>query len=484
MIYFVLLGVHGYGYGGNDQIEIIPVLKFWNNLELYSGDFFISNFADRPFTERTPLLLFLKYTLGGSAWALLFWHAVFSIILITGLLKIATKLSGNVNVAMIAVVVTLTLGYATSLGGNELYYNLLIGSLIAKSLGAWAIYYWLEHRLITPYILLGIAAYFQPLVSLQIMLVLGFCHLKDIDSFKKFIPAVLTFLIIAGPWILALILNRSSGILSSTEYLEIIEFRLAHHFLPQYFELKDYAIILALIAISYAYYRNRFNAIVSFIWITVIVALCYSVSILFFKSTVLINTQWFKATIWIEFFGVIAALSILKNMMNLDVRSNTAKGVITVFLVAVIMRSWIIGIPPTYDLPFQNHNSHEIQLAEWVKDYTAIDDVFHIPLSFTYFKSTSERSSFIDFKAMIHDENYMKEVYGKVQRFYGLNLDSRRNGDMGNSISTAPLSDETTLKLLIEKGVDYIILPNSQQPPGLRSTATFGKENGWSIFEL
>ncbi|HNA64875.1 MAG TPA: hypothetical protein PKZ51_09135, partial [Saprospiraceae bacterium] len=109
----------------------------------------------------------------------------------------------------------------------------------------------------------------------------------------------------------------------------------------------------------------------------------------------------------------------------------------------------------------------EQKLASWALTHTRNDALFVYPPSFTRFKSISERSSWIDYKAIAHQTSYLIPWYDRVQRICGISLDDRRSG--ANLMQLADerfdkINDHNLTYLLFDQKVDYIILPTLEGP--------------------
>jgi hypothetical protein len=79
----------------------------------------------------------------------------------------------------------LILGFHTSTGSNEIYYNSFIPSLPAKAIASWAIVYWLTARFTGWSILLMVVTLLQPLVGLQLFVLTSSAHILDLIVHKN-----------------------------------------------------------------------------------------------------------------------------------------------------------------------------------------------------------------------------------------------------------------------------------------------------------
>lgn len=483
-VYIVLLLYHGYGYGTSDQVEFIPVLKFLNDPSLYSEDFFINWWNEKTVTERTPLLHLMYWLTGYDPLRVFLLHMAFSLLLIAGLVKVGFDLIGSRTIAFLVPLIVLTIGSKVSLGGNELYYNILIGSLPAKALGVWAIARWLENENVSPYVLLSASTFFQPVVGLQLMLIIGVLNVLNIESFKATLPGSFFYLVTAVPWVAYLFLQHRDPSVDEALYAEIFEFRLAHHFFPEYLTPGNYFIALALLIAGLLYYSRSDQKLYRFL-LAVFVGLMIYLSVYFlFGPTALMNTQWFKTTIWVEFFGVLAITGLLLNLTNIDVdrpiMAYTLSGLVVGFF---LLKAFIVDMP-RLEPPFPSIADSEMELAQWARAETEKDALFCLPLSFSKFKTHAERSCFAEYKGMIHHKDYMVAMYERMNKYYGLSIEDRRSGSLTTDLrSLVPLHQNENLENLISEGVDYIILP-SDIPLAKERVFRTTTQPYWSVYEL
>jgi hypothetical protein len=174
-IYPLVLLYWNYIGDGNDLIEILPTLKQWNQPELYPKDFFLNYIKSIPLHERTVSLLFLSSLGAKIPWIMFLIHALFTCFLIIGVYNVVKLfISQNWIVVWVLIALFIVCPY-TSVGNNEIYYNMPVASLFAKTFGVWAIYFLLSNQLYWFTICLIASSYFHPIVGLQLsILCFGF----------------------------------------------------------------------------------------------------------------------------------------------------------------------------------------------------------------------------------------------------------------------------------------------------------------------
>lgn len=458
VLYLIAILLYGYQFAISDQVEILPILDLWSSESaLFTKDFYVQSFLEKTVTERTPYLWFLNATTNGSALGIFVLHAIFSLTFYAGLLRLGEWISGSLKVSVLLSLAFLMTYSLSNFGGNELYYNYLIPSLPAKSLGIWAILFWLKKEKLLANALLACATLFQPLVGLQLFLILTLVDVYETRDLKGIFIQCLPFLLVACPWILLLLNQQSHDALSNSQYLEILEFRVGHHFFPQYNGFV-HVLLFSLIAVFALKYFHRANrSIAYFILLGILGILIYSLSIIFFPVTTIINSQWYKITIWIELFGIWSAILWAIGKFNLDIEK---------YFIPLMIAFWIClggllmsGVKsPPKDFPWQPLTGQEYELGMWVKDNTSENALFLVPPSFSRFKIISQRSSFVDFKTMIHHHDYMAEFYQRVHMAYHIDLMDRQYLGLTGMLEKANGQLQTLpVDVLTEMGVTHLI---------------------------
>ncbi|MEO6189649.1 MAG: DUF6798 domain-containing protein, partial [Saprospiraceae bacterium] len=177
----------------------------------------------------------------------------------------------------------------------------------------------------------------------------------------------------------------------------------------------------------------------------------------YFRLEFVLQFQWMKTTIWIELFTVIGGLlfiskfSVVKNV----------KYISAACFLGIAIASFYITKPNA------SLTMEEDKLAEWSRTHTDINSLFVYPPTFNRFKTVSERSSWIDFKAITHQKAYLIPWYDRVNRIFKIDLKDRQNGV--NLIEQAnknyiKINDHDLSFLLYSQSVDYIILPTQLEP--------------------
>ena len=358
-----------------------------------------------------------------------------------------------------------------NLGGNELYYNMFIASNVSKSLGIASLYYFITRRFNYSFFLLIPATLIHPTAGLQLFIIFSICLLIDLFQKKerinyRTIHALVFFLITAGFYVFVLMFKVESSAMDNKLFYEIFEFRNAHHFFPEYFPLSSYLIevILFLAGILMMIKFKLFGLLK--ICITIIVGIiAYLFGIYFVQSGIMLGSQWFKATIWLELIALIACfIAIDRYRIRQNIRSyDRIFGVLLLVMLSACMILFLNGnryfISKPYSFFYGNNLSPEEEIGLLAKKNTPDNAVFIYPIEFTGYKLYSERSAYIDFKSVVHRRDALGEWYTRIREVYGIDINDRRSYHNLFSIANKNYISLSTDKLqkLKEIGVDYMV---------------------------
>ena len=472
--YLIILAWSGYVYGRGDMIELLPYAKWLNDSTLYPKDFFIQHITEQSINERISLAYLFSLFGNYMSQVALLLHVIFSLILLEGLYRVAKMFIQSEGMTWISILIPFTLLMNWNLGGNEMYIPLITSSTIAKPMGIWAIYYFLKKEENNrsqwiAFILLSVATFIQPLVALQLFLIFVGVRVFNVILNKKleignFYPALI-FIFTGGIWIYFILSHFGVGEIDNDLFFEFIEFRLPHHFLPSYFSKKAAILFFPLFVWSlFFYYKKNRDIFLMFVIIMIgLVGFVIGVEVL--EVSTFVSSQWFKTTIWIKSFSVIALLSFLENKIPLlqkNLFQNIIQGGIVafgIFSVAMILNPISTYKYKPYDFFFLNNKNAELEISEIAKKVTPKDALFIIPASNTFFKTYSERSTYIDYKAVIHRKSVIPIWYDRIQEVYGINIATRKSGQDNVAVANQNFRNlkMEDLKKFKEKGIDYLL---------------------------
>lgn len=485
LLYAAVLVYQGYQYGQGDQSQILPVLYAQDHPGAYANDHYVSRYLDSDINERTIFHFLLRHLGYDQPWIVFGWHVLLSVTLILAWLRIAGLGIRHIGYQSLAVASVLIVGFHTSMGSNEIYYNSVIPSLAAKALGSWALYCWLRHEYNWWIVLLVIAGFLQPLVGIQLFILTclsSFLYLLFAHNIKEF-PWKHSgvYLLISLPW-LYLLHRYNGGDADPKAFMEIMEFRLSHHFFPSYFGWV-HLLIGGLFAIGcLRFYKQR---MLWFIIIIVFGCIVYTFGVEHYRLPIFLYTQWWKTTIWLEAFAFIAiAVYIEKGytLPRLFSRFQLAAPILILTIVCAYRLNGFIGSKPEYMLPLSTAKSDEVDISEQAGKLTPDSAVFIVPVDFTAFRWYSKRSTYVDYKAMFHQQDFLTEWYQRIQNIYAYSLKEKQAGFDINIFSTSLLEEPSSISIDFWRsiGITHILSTS----PDIKSLKLIGSNKTYSIYSL
>jgi len=437
--YVLLILGHGYVFGHLGTMETFPYLKELADPSLYPNDFYIEGIQSRFPDVRWIFVQILRTFNIIGPWPAFFAHLLSSLILLIGIQKVALIFTNNLTTSFWATMMTILILYNHNLGGNELYYNSLAPSLLAKSIGIWAIYFFLKNRFNWVVLILIPTTFIHPMVGIQLFIImagllgiswgirlLGFRQTPLGERFKPF-PwwAILLYLLTAGTWILMLQQSFNDAPISSDELFYILFFRLGHHYFPSEYPLNDYLLLLPFLFFGWWYFWKQNLFIFWFYTLASVGLIVYFIGVELAQIPTILSAQWFKTTIWLKLFSSIALFVFIEKKVigkNNFLRKLYTPISLIIFLSlgAFLFMKLPQRHPLTLDLPWRDAYNDRIKIALLAKATTPKDALFITPSDFTHLKYYGERSTYVDYKATIHFHSKLQEWRHRIDQIYQL----------------------------------------------------------------
>lgn len=304
-VYILMILHHGYELGRSDHAQASYGF-YLNDNSLFSKDFYIQSLAHQTPNERTFYGYFISLAGKNLPFLSFIFHFIFSITLLLGIRNITTKFINSEWVRWLAIMALFLGFYNIHLGSNELYYNSFIPSLPAKAIGVWGLWFFLKKKHILSSLLFSFSLLFQPLVGVQllvisttVLLITSFILNKKIEI-KKLLYFVIPATIITLPFIISALLKFNEANIPDKYIFDVFfNFRNPHHFIPSYYPLKNYLVLIPLFLFALIFYKKNFSEIFYFVFIVLMGCLIYSFFVEVLHNKTVASTQWFKSTIWI-----------------------------------------------------------------------------------------------------------------------------------------------------------------------------------------
>jgi hypothetical protein len=450
--------------------EGLSYAKYLGDQGLYQKDLYIQSMAENPINER---VIFASLLSIGNA-NLPLWchvlHALFSLLLIVGLYQLASLFILNRFLKWASILIICLAAQKISLGGNEIYANYLVPSLIAKSIGVWVIFHILQKNWTLAFLLMVPITLIQPIVGAQLTLlgILGATISLFVDKteIKKFLPALFLMIPIGG-WLFYLLIYINQHIAPdqhSIDFWTFIHFRMPHHFLIESAGLKDKILSAVLyltgIWLALKYYRNYLWFIFSIIGIAAIYILCIQLEFEF-----ALKTQWLKTSIWLEAICILIVFGWINQKLSIRLPIVPVFGILFVVCCVSI---WIGLYPFTkkeYHILNQWENHPEIEIAQSIKTLLPKDVLVAVPPDNSRFRFASGKSIYVDFKSIAHNRSYQTEWYRRMSLIYGVNTNNASGFEIVRKglIHYLSLDENQIIKLCHQEGIEYWLTYDSQK---------------------
>lgn len=448
VLYSTILIYQGYQYGQSDQSQILPCLYAQDHPGTYADDHYVSRYLKADINERTVFHFLFRHLGYDLPWIVFIWHLLISTALILAWLKITSLGIRHKGYQYLAVVSIFIIGYHTSVGSNELYYNMVIPSLAAKAFGSWALYFWLKQKYTEWIVLIAIAGFLQPLVGVQLFILTfastiihSLLHRKTKEIPWKMLSL---YFLVTIPWI-HLLGKHNGGMIQPVLFMDIMEFRLSHHFFPSSFGILHLIVFSIMCLVTILFYRQRLKW---FMLIILLGCIVYTIGVDVYRHPIVLYTQWWKTTIWMEAFLLVAiAVTLEKNWPNprIFTKYTMLFPIGLLLLIGVYRLSGWFGEKPEYMVPWSSAKSDQVDVSEKARELTKEDAVFIIPVNVTAFRWYSKRSQYVDYKALFHQEFFLQEWYQRIGNIYAYGQKERQGGFDINVFSKALLEEPSLI---------------------------------------
>jgi len=415
LCYGVLLFAHGYVYGYEDQVDFMPYALHLQEKLWFTGDFYI-----RCIQGQVNERWFIAHALARvpePVWPVMFLvvHFLAGTVLIQGLLKFCNYVSLALWAQWAVIVSCLILLYHRNLGGNELYYNMVTPSLLAKSAGIWALWFAIKQAKWRAIGCTVLATYIHPVAGVQVFLLCAI--LIGNQGRILFIFTSLCFIL---PYLLPLYFQLGKGP-EDISLVGIMQLRNPHHFMPSHFGWFNILLLTPLYLISTAL-AFTLDRRLFYLMVFILVGCLIYMLLLTIKPELSYKTQWFKTTIWLKFFSVLILTKWLTQqhqtiLINLSLRLRQI--FVFIFFASVLVMAVRQSRFAPYSFPGSTASDDQLT-ARKAGSISQPGDVFLVPADFTAFKFFSRRPTWVDWKAIPHQSMCLSVWAEKIKLAYGL----------------------------------------------------------------
>ena len=435
-VYFLL--VRGYYFNTDDQAEHLPQVYQVIDPDLYPKDYFVpysnSITTVRYFYEQ--LMLSVEPVVGIELFCFIL-TLLCTTILARSVIGISESFFPMSAAKWVAPILVLFVFYGFTVGGNHITYPSLISSTMAKALAVYSMWKFMQNRFLLAGLTLGFGALFQPLVGLQLGLLLaGVRFLLHPKELKQLIRFSIPFVVLASLVVVPVLLRQGDQkVLESNLYWEILfGFRNYHHYFPSLFPLGHFvkAIGLAVFGLfSFAFLRPKMNGFYFiFIGLGVIGMLAYSVGLEMSVLPQIGKTQWFKTSIWIGLLSAVGIAGFLVQLPKISWMINRMLpgsfilfGLSTAGLMLLLNSAFIPKSAGKYMIGNREITDME-KMHLWIERETKKDILVLVPPNDNSFSCQAKRSIPIHFTAIVHEPKFMLDWYNRYSSIYGVSIEN------------------------------------------------------------
>jgi len=474
--YLCVVARWGYEYGRNDAMQTQAYAKLLNYPDLYPLDNYLQGIHAKVPNERFAFSYLLSLSGDYLELMCVLMHVIVTLLQFLLWYKIGRMFIRTDYLVWLALLTIFVPLYGINLGGNELYYNSFFVSSLVKLMGLFGVFQLLKGRYILALFVFGLATLLQPVIGTQLFVtcagVLFFGKILGAVKIDwwRWLVGILSFVVTGGLWVFFLKFFFEDKGISNAQFFEILfEFRSPHHYRPLEYGWFNYLIIIPLILFGTAFYLVREKKIGLFFLISCLGMLVYFVLVEGFSEVNAASLQWFKLTIWMEAFSVIALFAMLEKSLPFlqeKILRQIAFPVLTcvgvgVLYVLIFSRSLFFWNVP-FDYGSQYETDAAANISYLISKKTAKDALFLHPINFTTLKVYGERSSMVDYKVLVHRKVAMADWYKRIGEVYGVDVNSRELG-----LELFDLADENYRHL------NEVDIKNLQQKYGITHFLTF-----------
>ncbi|MBI5540598.1 MAG: hypothetical protein HY951_11105 [Bacteroidia bacterium] len=477
-VYVLLFLHHGYELGRSDHAQAAYGF-YLNNNSLYANDFYIQSLAHQTPNERTFYGYFISLAGKNLSFLSFVFHFLFSIMLLLGVRKIASKFIQSEWVRWLAIMALFIGFYNIHIGSNELYYNSFIPSLPAKAIGVWGLWLFIKKKYFLASLLFSCSLLFQPLVGIQLLVVSSLVILlTSVKSDKKIIFKNLMLLILPStvislPFIIPAITKYNEVYVPGKYIFDVFfSFRNPHHFIPSYFPLRNYMILIPLFGVALLYYKNKISEIMYFVFVVLMGCIVYSFFVEILHNQTVASTQWFKSTIWVEMLGVIALFAILEKAVKQIIEARIFKwkrlinaGIVIFVIIVISLFPYKLPWKVKYDFEPYLSTDAAVEISRIAKNKTPVNACFVVPIDFTELKFHGQRSTYVDYKLPVHSKAGIVEWMQRVTCVYKIDYRGKLRGFDVTRQANENYNDLTEQSFIALKkfGVTHVLTHISQK---------------------
>lgn len=385
--------------------------------------------------------------------AVFFVHAIFSLVLLAGLWRVAFRITGSESAAWVGLWIVLPGLYHHHWGSNEVYYGYIHPSLLAKAIGAWVWALLLDRRPLAAGVVALLTTALHPsvgvltwLFSLPILLTF---HWRERLRYAPF-----SLLIIGYALYLSARNTPTDPAIRALWERVFIDFRMSMHFDPGAFRRSSHVLFGGLLLGGlYAAYRLKLPVFWSFLAFAVGIG-AYVINFYTVRWQPLLYLQVPRATVWLKPLGVFTIMALVSRRWHLPDLSLRMAAVLAALLGWSAFRLSREQPGVEYLQIFRWREAEPYRLGTWIHQNLPDTVLIAVPPTAAGEKVQffARRSAFIWLGELFHTDQ--PEIYARrIQRLYGVN----------------PLEGRAAWQQLLQKGEYHFAELCEKYPDSLRA---------------
>lgn len=429
----------GYGFGYSDQDEFLPWLVHRLNPDLLSLDWFVRT-QEAAFNVRSGLMAVLEPLAAvlGIRPAVDLLYAATWVLLAGSVFAYAHGVTRSRAGAVAVALITLAIVPRWTLGGNAMPSALLVPSMTAWALAIAALALHARSRPWIAGVLLGLAAWLQPLVALTVtgaLLAAGIFQGRGPGpTLRSALALAVPALLLAVPFGIRILLGSPVGgaAMDGPAAVDLLtRFRAPHHYLPGAFPAADWlqsGILIAAGAASLAALRDGRSADARrhAAGLFVAAALGLGIGLIGTQVSRLALLQPFRITVLTGMVSVTWIVAVTIHLVRVHAptvldRLDRVAGHPAAALAGLAIVALTLLAAPSRPSPDPSLDA----AADWIRVGTTPTDVIAVPPSATGFRFRSRRAVVVTFKAVPFSADGVSAWY-------------RRLGDVAPGADRAP----------------------------------------------
>lgn len=426
----------GYYFNRMDQEECLPLVYKLKDPSLYHGDLYMDAAA-----QGTGIRTFFVQLIHAVSQVMSVEHACFLIhVLCVGACAFfAMRICGLLFPGLLwarLLAPFLAIGKYSFwvVGGNAYIDNQLVPHSVAVVFCSAALYQFFRERPVSAVFFCGLGTLFQPLLGLQLTVVIGLTQIFNKGlRWKQILAMAGVYLLAAAPLLLPLLLRQQPSVNAAgkASFAQVyFLFRNRHHFVPWFFPGSDWLHwggLLALAAFMLFRFRHPARRLLAFLAVVILGGMLLYTLLLAAGVTQVCYFQWFKTSLWLQYLAAIVVAGYVGKGLELLLRWSRLRrwqyggmGLLALFFFLVVWGTRVTDLAGRrgwYEL--NDYPKSDLTLLhEWVRMHTPVSSrILTVPRDESAL-SEMQRPLVFSYKAILPEAWFMQQWYERYLALY------------------------------------------------------------------